>query len=139
MLSVRRAKFVNEYLLDHNGSRAARAAGYSVSGARVTAHRLLTNANVKAAIALKTHELATQYEISKHAVVAELRAAVDLAKNKSDPFSMIKGWVEIARIMGFYAPEPANSAVVSENVTLKLKLESLTDEDLIAIVEGRNK
>lgn len=139
MLSARRAKFVDEFILDFNGSRAARAAGYAVSGARVTAHRLLTNANVKAAIALKTHELAIQYEFSKHAVVAEFKAAILLAQSQLDAQAMIKGWIEIARIMGFYAPEPPDSGVLSENAALKLKLESLTDEDLIAIVEGRNK
>ena len=53
-LSARRTKFVDEYCLNPNGSAAARRAGYGVRGARVTAHRLLTDANVKAAIALKS-------------------------------------------------------------------------------------
>lgn len=44
-LSALSAKFVDEYNLDHNGTRAARAAEYSVTSAHVVARRR-TDANV---------------------------------------------------------------------------------------------
>ncbi len=49
-LSQRRSRFVDEYLLDQYGSAAAVRAGYSQPSAKVTASRLLTNANVRSAI-----------------------------------------------------------------------------------------
>lgn len=91
ILSARRAKFVDLYILHGNGSRAARDAGYAVSGARVTAHRLLTNANVKAALAFKARDLAQQYDLSKQKVVNEICAAIEVAKSESDVNAMIKG------------------------------------------------
>lgn len=132
-LSARRAKFVNEYMLDHNGSRAARAAGYAESGARVTAHRLLTNANVKAAIALKTQDLAKQYELSKQKVINEIRAAIELAKFDRDANTMIRGWSEIAKLLQFYDPEVFRPKTLDENKALKAKLEAMSDDELMAI------
>ena len=68
-LSARRAKFVDEYVIDCNGSVAARRAGYGVAGARVTAHRLLTDANLLAAIDAKKQELAEKLSLDSNTVI----------------------------------------------------------------------
>ena len=49
-LTARQQRFVEAYILEENGAKAARAAGYSETSAKVTASRMLTNANVLAAI-----------------------------------------------------------------------------------------
>ena len=49
-LTARQQRFVEEYLLDLNGSQAAIRAGYSEQTATMQASRLLTNANVAAAV-----------------------------------------------------------------------------------------
>jgi phage terminase small subunit len=49
-LTGKRRAFTIEYAKDFNGTQAAIRAGYAVKGARVTASRLLTNANIRAAI-----------------------------------------------------------------------------------------
>jgi phage terminase small subunit len=50
-LTDKEQAFINEYFLcGYNGAEAARRAGYSARSARVTAHRILTNANVRAEI-----------------------------------------------------------------------------------------
>ena len=46
-LTPKQIRFVDEYLIDFNASRAAIAAGYSSSGAKVQGSRLLTNVNVR--------------------------------------------------------------------------------------------
>lgn len=50
-LTGKQRAFVREYVIDHNGTRAALAAGYAQSGAHVQANRLLNKANVQAEIA----------------------------------------------------------------------------------------
>ena len=50
-LSDKRARFAEEYLIDSNATRAAIRAGYSPRSAPITGHRLLMDANVRAAIA----------------------------------------------------------------------------------------
>jgi len=49
-ISGRHKRFAEEYCVDQNGTQAAIRAGYSAGSARVTASRLLTNANIRAAI-----------------------------------------------------------------------------------------
>lgn len=50
-------KFVDEYLLDFNGTRAAIAVGYAEKSAAVSASRLLNHDKVKAIIEARTKEI----------------------------------------------------------------------------------
>ena len=70
-------------------------------------------------------------------MVEELRAAIEVAQDKLDVGSMIRGWVEIAKMLGHYAPEIIKVAVSAENAALRAKYEAMSDEELIAIAEGR--
>ena len=49
--AARRTRFVAEYLIDHNGTRAAVAAGYSARSAKQLASQLLKDVRVKALVA----------------------------------------------------------------------------------------
>jgi phage terminase small subunit len=89
-LSPRQAKFVECYALDRNAVRAARNAGYSPNGAKVTACRLLTNANLKAALAAKELELALKIDVTKQRVIGELRAAAEDARSQANPGALIR-------------------------------------------------
>jgi phage terminase small subunit len=64
--------FVREYCRHLNATRAAIAAGYSENSAKVTASRLLTNANVSAEIARITVKTCKKLEISAEDVLREL-------------------------------------------------------------------
>ena len=97
---------------------------------------MLTNDNVNAAIALKKQELARQYGINKHGVVRELLAAVDIARDKLDPGNMIRAWVEIAKILGIYAPETVKVQEHAENEVLEAKFAAMSDYELMAIARG---
>lgn len=56
-LTAKQQAFVERYLVSFNGAEAARLAGYSKHTARVQASVLLSNPNVKAAIAARIAEL----------------------------------------------------------------------------------
>lgn len=49
-LTDKQQAFIDHYLVCLNGAEAARRAGYAASGARQEAYRLLTNADIRAAI-----------------------------------------------------------------------------------------
>ena len=57
-LSNRQRAFINEYLRDFNGTRAAIRAGYSENGARVRGSELLSNSNIAAEIKARIDEQA---------------------------------------------------------------------------------
>src|SRR5262245_61623886 len=103
--SPKQLRFVEEYCLDHNASRAPREAGYAAASAKVTGCRLLTNANVAQAIREREAEAAQRLELDRQRVIQELQTAIELARIQADPAAMIRGWVEIAKMCGYYAPE----------------------------------
>jgi phage terminase small subunit len=71
-LSKKHEIFVAEFLVDHNASRAAIAAGYSKNGAGVTGHRLLKSAKIATRIAEKTAKTLQKLEITAERVLNEL-------------------------------------------------------------------
>lgn len=71
-LNDRQRQFVREYLIDFNATQAAIRAGYSPKAATAVASRLLTNANVSAAIEEGRQRLAEKTDITAERVLAEL-------------------------------------------------------------------
>ncbi len=71
-MTPKQTRFVQEYLIDLNATQAAIRAGYAPRSAKVTACRLLTNVNVKAAVAAGQVAIAEKLEITVEAVAREL-------------------------------------------------------------------
>lgn len=71
--------FICEYPVDCNGAAAARRAGYAKDSARVTASRLLSKANIRAAIEERLEEQA----MSANEVLARLTR---IARGSLEPF-----------------------------------------------------
>ena len=136
-LTLKQKAFVECYLVCRNGAEAARRAGYGVLSARITASRLLTNANITAELALKQAELAQKVEITQLRVINELLNGIAIAKTKLDAAIVMRGWLEIAKILDLYKAETQNEAPSTENDVLRAKYEVLSDSDLMDIVAGK--
>lgn len=65
-------RFVDEWLIDFNGTQAAIRAGYSERSARSIAGRLLTKDNIQAEISRRQRDLQRRTEVSQERVVKEL-------------------------------------------------------------------
>ena len=131
--SSRQQSFVHAYVESGNGAAAAVRAGYSARSAKVTASRLLTKANVQAAIRSQQAQIAKRLELSRERVIAELQEAVNLARLKGDPQAMVAAWREMAKICGFYAPEHKALSISAEGRESLRRLESMTDAELLAL------
>ena len=68
----RRTRFVKEYILDHNATRAAIAAGYSENGAGVQGARLLKDAYVSEAIVQAETKVNAKYELTAERIKQEI-------------------------------------------------------------------
>lgn len=89
-LTDKQRRFCEEYVIDWNGTRAAIAAGYAESGARVEAVRLLTNANVK------THIDELRAKTAELAGVSALRVAKEFAKIAFQSAAVLReSWEEV--------------------------------------------
>lgn len=71
-LTPKQQRFVEEYLVDLNGTQACIRAGYSAKGASVQACRLLANAKVQDAIQAGRDALSRRTEITADRVLKEL-------------------------------------------------------------------
>lgn len=135
-LIPRQERFVAEYVVTRNGAESARSAGYSPNGAKVTACRLLTNPNLQAALAAKEAELAVRLNIDREAVLGGILQSISTAMGQGNPGQAIRGWVEVARILGLDKPEAARRVLNAEGELLRAKLEGMSDEELMAIATG---
>lgn len=72
-LTPKQRRFVNEYCVDENATRAYIRAGYSPEGAGPSAHALLKNPKVKDAIAERMEEVAVAASITPEMVLAQWR------------------------------------------------------------------
>jgi phage terminase small subunit len=126
-------RFAQEYTIDHNGAAAAVRAGYAPASAKVTASRLLTKANVRAAVEAAEQEVEAQLRLSKQKVLDELQTAIDMARLKGDPMGMIAGWREIAKLCGFYAPEVRKVELTAGQSRTRQEFEAMSDEALLLI------
>jgi phage terminase small subunit len=78
-LTPRQARFVEEYLIDLNGTQAAIRAGYSARSADVEASRLLANAKVAESVARAKAERSARVGLHADRVLEEL-AAIGFAR-----------------------------------------------------------
>ena len=135
-LTAKQARFVHEYLVDGNGAGAAVRAGYSPSGAHVTASRMLRNATpVARAIEARQAADATQLGIARQEVLQGLLEAVDQARVQSNPMAMVGGLRELAKLLGFHAPVSRKVALTYEQAVVHRNLSSMTDAQLLALIE----
>ena len=70
--TARQARFVKEYLVDLNGTQAAIRAGYSAHTANKQSTRLLTNADIKAAVDAGAAKQHAQLDLTAQKVLTEL-------------------------------------------------------------------
>ena len=65
-------------------------------------------------------------------VIAGLLEAIELAKERQEPAAMIRGWAELARLMGFYQPQ-RHAVEVSAGADMR-RYEAMSDAELLAII-----
>lgn len=73
-LRGKQARFVDEYLVDLNGTQAAIRAGYSAKTAQEQSSRLLSNVIVQTAIQAGRAALSARTEITQDRVMADIEA-----------------------------------------------------------------
>jgi phage terminase small subunit len=142
-LSPRQNRFVQAYCGHLNASRAAREAGYAAtSGAdAVTGHRLLRNAKARRAIEALQQAKAVELELDRNAIIQAILQAIQTAQEQSAPATMIRGWVEIAKITGLDKPETPeqrrNVPLSPGAERIKARFEAMSTEELLEILAGK--
>lgn len=103
-LTLKQSRFIDEYLVDGNATRAFIAAGYSSKLAHTNANKLLHNTTIKAEIERRRAETASKLEITREGLLNDL---MDIAKDnkKNFPPSAIKAIEVILKAQGWDKPQ----------------------------------
>jgi phage terminase small subunit len=85
-MTPKQLAFAAHYALDHNGAAAGVRAGYARRSARQMASELLAKPDVRALVAEHEEAAAKRLAVTKERVIAELEAAIDIARQNADPW-----------------------------------------------------
>ncbi len=107
-LAPKQQRFVEEYCIDFNGTRALIAAGYSKKTAGAAASRMLRIVNVKAEIEKRRAMMSQEAQIKAEEVIVELKnIALARATDKLKHSHKLSALDKLARHVNFYREKDA--------------------------------
>ena len=127
-LTPKQQRFVEEYLVDLNATRAARAAGYSAKNADKIGHQLLGKTRVQTAVQAGRAQLATRTEWTRERILAQLEPIAELA------FNEVLDWSgeRLALRPAHEIPESIRKALGNAIASVKLRPVSRQEERALA-------
>lgn len=126
-LTAKQERFVAEYLVDSNASRAARAAGYSERTATRIGSELLTKPAVKAAITEARKRIAAKLELSAEKVLADIERIANKAERAKKFGDALKGKELLGKHLKLFTEKHEHGGIGGGPVVLQV---TGTDEDL---------
>mgnify|MGYP004008100379 CR=1 FL=1 len=132
--SMQKQEFISHYVANglRNGAKAARAAGFTASTARIRASRILREPEAQAAIAEEQQRLQKAHQLTTDKVVLMLLESYHKSTTATEEIAAVR---EIAKLVGLYPTQTK----VTETHTVQhtdLSLEQLavmSDTDLLAM------
>jgi hypothetical protein len=101
-LTVRQRRFVEEYLIDFDGSAAIGRAGYNTKYPNRLAHEMLQHPGIKAAIDHVTAERAEKSTLKPEYVINKIRRTIEKADVENNHTAVLRGCELLARSLGMF-------------------------------------
>ena len=130
-LTTKQLRWIDEYLIDLNGAASAVRAGYSPKTARAIACELLTKPNIQAVLQARQAVMANELQITRQGVIQGLLEAVDMGRVQQNPGAMVSALREVAKMLGFYAPEVKRVQLTAPQNSAYQNLSLWTDAQLL--------
>jgi phage terminase small subunit len=131
-LTAKQSRFIDEYMVDMNGAAAAVRCGYSKRTSKAIACELLTKPDLQAELAVRRATLASQLQITRQEVIEGLLEGIQIARDEMLPAVMIRGYSELARMLGYFEPEVRRVELSSAPGTGHF--DQLSDGELLQII-----
>lgn len=132
-LTQQQRAFVKFWAQGESPLMASVKAGYADGG--TYAYRMIHQPNI---LALYNEEKAA-YErdsgMNRKRVIDGFLEAVDMAKMLGEPSTMVAGWREIAKMVGYYEPVRVQHTVTHEGKLQVEKLDRMTDAELMELIQ----
>ena len=130
-VTEKQAKFVEAKLHGLSDNAAAQAAGLA-NGTNTS-----RSPTIKEQLTAARRWLTDTTQIKRLDVIEGVIEGIEIARMQGDAGNVIKGWTEVGKILGHYAPEVRKIELGLGQSQLRAKFEALSDADLLAIAEGR--
>lgn len=130
--SPKQKKFIQNLIDGLPMSTAAKQAGYANRG---SVHEMMQNPALQAYIQKEKRKIAAELSMTRQKVLDGFLEAISMARITSDPHAMIKGWTEVGKMCGFYAPEVKKFDISISAKRVIGHLETLSDAELLQIAE----
>lgn len=91
---------------------------------------------VKQQLAEARNWLTDTTQITRLNTIEGIIDGIEMARMMGDPCNVIKGWCEVAKILGHYAPERKEINLNINQMALRSKFEAMSDEQLMALANG---
>jgi phage terminase small subunit len=112
---------------------AALKAGYSQGASNVSAWK--NDPRMQQLVLAEQRRNEASVEMTRKKVMDGFLEAIDQARVQADPATMIKGWTEVARMCGYYAPDAKKIEISISAKRLVDKFETMSDEELLKYAE----
>jgi hypothetical protein len=130
-LSPKQKTFVDAKMEGATDTAAAALAGCA------TAVAFRNSEAVRVELAAARRWLTDVTQIRRLDVIEGMLEAIEMARHIGDPSAMIKGWVEISKLLGYAVADVKVTNLTINQMQLRSKFESMPLEELLAISEGR--
>lgn len=109
-----------------NNFAAAKATGYVNPNP-------LQIASIRQQLTVARNWLASTTQISRLNVIEGIIDGIEMARMQGDSGNVIKGWTEVGKILGHYAPEVKRVELSVDQAATLSKLSALSDEELLRL------
>lgn len=112
---------------------AAKKAGYASGSSNIAVWK--TDPRMMSIVAAEQKKNELVADMSRKKVMDGFLEAIDIARIQADPTAMIKGWTEVAKMCGYYAPDTKKIDISISAKRLVDKFETMSDEELLKYAE----
>ncbi|MCX7190603.1 MAG: terminase small subunit [Methylotenera sp.] len=122
--------FIENYLLDFNGTAAAIRAGYSAISARQISAENLSKPAIIAFIKERQAHDASAIQLTRQKALEVLLDGVAIARSLNDAKSMIQGMSTVAKMLGFTASPDRKEKQPSDYPEFQKQLQRMSTAEL---------
>jgi hypothetical protein len=122
-MNDKQQRFAEEYLVDMNATQAAIRAGYSAHTAKQQGSRLLTKADVQAAIQTAQAEHREHTAVTIESLTEKLRAAYDQAASNGQAAAMVQAAMGLAKLHGLLVDKVEQTTKAADMTPAELEAE----------------
>lgn len=130
----RHRQFIDGLEMGLSPTQSAKRAKYT--DPRSSARDIMKVPEVAEEVAVLTANTRKEFAITRSQVQAGIAKAINMAELQADPMAMIRGWQEVNKMCGYYAPEEKRITLTSDQSGDLRRMQTMPLNELIDMADG---